>query len=260
MAQTELSAAERAERERAAYDEDQVWEKSHAWNMRVRHVLEQPNTAAAERVFDDLLAGAVAGGGRALDVGAADGWSSKRVLDMGAGSVHGIDVGERAIAKAQRVHAAEDRLTFAVHDAQQPVEGEFDLVFGRSVLHHIDFREFLDRVWRDNLRPGGRIVFMEPLSHPFTLAFHRIVRSAHTPDERPITATDLRWMGEHLPGLEVIPVNCVSFATGIVSTFAFHTPDNGLTRTGDAIDRWLARRPRMRPYFRQGIITARKPG
>src|SRR5690606_25692027 len=110
-----------------------------------------------------------------------------------------------------------------------------DLVFGRSVLHHIDFREFLERIWRDNLEPGGRIVFMEPLSHPMTLGFHKIVRSAHTPDERPISPRDLAWMAEHLPGLQVVPINLVSFPAGVVSTFVFGSADNPLTRASDAV-------------------------
>ena len=32
-----LDAAERARREAAAYDEDRVWERNHAWNLRVPH-------------------------------------------------------------------------------------------------------------------------------------------------------------------------------------------------------------------------------
>ena len=249
---------ERAERERAAYDEDGVWETSHAWHTRVSHVLETPNTAAGEDIFHALLRRAVADGGRALDVGAADGWSSRRVLDMGAAHVTGIDVAERAIAKARSEHEHEPRMEFHVHDAQQPIAGEFDLIFGRSVLHHIDFREFLLRICADNLRPGGRLVFMEPLSHPFSLAFHRLVPSAHTPDEWPIRPRDLRWMRREL-GVEVIPVNLFSFATAIATSFLLPDADNPLNRAADTLDRRLALRPRLRPYFRQGIITAVKP-
>jgi 2-polyprenyl-3-methyl-5-hydroxy-6-metoxy-1,4-benzoquinol methylase len=254
---TELS--ERAQREREAYDEARVHERHHAWNYRVRHVLQQPNTVNAEAEFDRLTAEAVAGGGRALDVGCNDGTSSERVLDQGASYVLGFDIAETAIADANATKARPGTLEFVAHDGNEPIEGKFDLVFGRAVLHHLDFREFLERTWRDNLNPGGRIMFMEPLSHPFTLAFHKLVRSAHTPDERPLKPSDLRWMRERFGGLRLVPINLTSFATGILSTFVFEEADNPLNRAADKVDVALGRRPRLQPFYRHGIIVADKP-
>src|SRR3954451_6113322 len=91
-AQQTQDAADRARREAAAYDEDRVWERNHAWNLRVPHIHMGPNTVRGEELSRALMAEAVAGGGRALDVGCGDGHSSQQVLELGAGYVLGIDV------------------------------------------------------------------------------------------------------------------------------------------------------------------------
>jgi SAM-dependent methyltransferase len=252
-----LDAAERARREAAAYDEDRVWERNHAWNLRVPHVHGGPNTVRAEDRAGELMAEAVAGGGRALDVGCGDGRSSEAVLNLGAGYVLGIDVAPSMIEKAREIEQP-GRIEFRLVDAHEPIAGEFDLVFGRSVLHHIDFRAFLERTYEQNLAPGGRMAFMEPLAHPMTLAFHRFVPSAHTPDERPLRPADLRWMHARFPLARVVPMNLLSFPAGAVSSFVFSDADNPLTRAADRADRALER-PRLIPYYRQGFLVIDKP-
>jgi SAM-dependent methyltransferase len=250
-------AAERARREAAAYDEDQVWERNHAWNLRVPHILAGPNTVRGEELARALMAEALAGGGRALDVGCGDGHSSAAVLELGGSYVLGIDVAPSMIEKARQIEQP-GRMEFRLVGAHEPIEGEFDLVFGRSVLHHIDFRAFLERTYADNLAPGGRMAFMEPLAHPMTLAFHRLVRSAHTPDERPLRPADLRWLRERFPLSRVVPVNLVSFPAGALSSLVFSDADNALMRAADRADRALER-PRLIPFYRQGLLVVDKP-
>lgn len=252
-----VDAAERARREAAAYDEDRVWERSNAWNVRVAHVFHGPNTTRGESAARALMAAAVAGGGRALDVGCGDGHSSVGVLELGASYVLGIDIAPSMIEKARQLEQP-GRMEFGLVGAHEPIEGEFDLVFGRSVLHHIDFRTFLERTYADNLARGGRMAFMEPLAHPLTLAFHRLVPSAHTPDERPLRPADLRWMRERFPRTLVVPVNLLSFPVGVLSSFLFRDADNALTRAADRADRALER-PRLIPFYRQGLLVVDKP-
>ena len=248
-------AEARAERDRRAYDEDRVWERSHAWHVRVIHVMTSPNTSRHEETFRGLLADAVGHGGRGLDIGCGDGRTTRGLIDLGASYALGIDVSETEIAKARQL-ATPDEVEFRLGGVQDEIEGRFDLIFGRSILHHIDFREVLPRLATNNLAPDGRMVFMEPLSHPLTLAFHKIVRSAHTEDERPLTREDLTWMQATFPGFELVAVNLTSFATGIVSSFVSRNPDNKVMQLSDRLDEWLARRsPRLRQFYRQGIIS-----
>lgn len=229
---------ERAERERRAYDEDGVFEKSHRWHMAAGHALWAPNTARAERRFARIVRDAVRGG-TALDVGCGFGHSSQALLRLGAERVHGVDVSRTAVKRAQASHADEPRLSFACADVGQPFEGTYDVICGRSVLHHIDFREFLVRALRENLNPGGALVFMEPVgTNVLSKLFHLAVRGAHTPDERPFTLADQRWLRRSFDDVELVPVNFLTFPVAILSSLLMRDkgPDNRLTRWADRRD------------------------
>jgi SAM-dependent methyltransferase len=247
--------AERARRERAAYDEGDVYRRSHEWHRRASHVFEGPNTRRGEELWVALIREAVGDGGRVLDVGCGDGSTARLALDSGATNVLGIEISERQLTGA-RMAEVPGRLEFRVADAQEPIDGgPFDLVIGRSILHHLDFREFLPRVAARNLSRDGRMLWMEPLAHPLALAFHKLVRTAHTPDEFPLLPRDLRWIRTWFPGTRIVPINFVSFPAGVLSTRVFSSPENGLLRAADAIDRFLACRPALVPFARQGIIA-----
>jgi SAM-dependent methyltransferase len=245
--------------ERAAYDEGTVFEQSDAWNQRVPHVFHAPNTERGELLFAQLIAEAVRSGGRVLDAGCGTGETARQTVELGASSVLAVDLSERFLRDAQQRGDGGGRIEYRLHDLHHPLDGRFDLVVGRSVLHHIDWRPFLQGTYGDNLAPGGRMVFMEPMSHPMTLAFHRLVRNAHTPGEYPLSRGDVRWLETTFPHVAVHPINFLSFPAGVLSSYLFRSPDNSLTRATDAIDRRLERRGSLRGYARQAIIVIDKP-
>jgi 2-polyprenyl-3-methyl-5-hydroxy-6-metoxy-1,4-benzoquinol methylase len=247
----------RAAREALSYDEDDLWSTTHRWHERVMHVLTGPNTLAGERRFDSLLA-ARARGGRVLDVGCGRGSLTRHLHALGAASVYGFDISEHEIERARVECRGLDGVSFAVQGAEAPLEGRFELIAGRSILHHIDFREVVPRLYEHNLEPGGRMIFMEPFSHPLTLAFHKLVRSAHTSDEWPLTAADVVWLRRRFAA-RVLPVNLLSFPAGIVSSLLLKRPDNLLMRAADALDRSLERRPFFQARGRQGIVVIERP-
>jgi len=249
----------RSERERRAYDEDRVFETSTAWMQRVIHVFEGPNTRHGEDVF---LAAAerAARGADVLDVGCGRGATALGLLEYGPRRVLGIDVSTREIEIARQSAQGIDRVEFRVQGAQDPIDGRFGLIIGRSILHHIDFDAFLRRTYDENLQAGGRMLFMEPMSHPLVLAFHRVVRSAHTPDEWPLRARDLARLRDRFPTVGVHGINVLSFPAGIVSSLCLASADNRLMRAADRADRALLRTwPRLAAYARQGIIVIDKP-
>lgn len=251
----------RAARERAAYDEGGVDAAMAEWHGRFPHVFTGPNTRRHEDAFDAETRRAVAGG-RVIDIGCGPGETSVRLLEMGAGSVVGIDVSETEIAKG-RDRAAQhgDRLELRVADVTQAVEGTFDAIFGRSILHHLDYRGFLPRLYRDNLRPGGAMLFREPLGTGLLIrAYDRLVPAAHTDDEQSLMPDDLDWLRRNMPGVEITPINWLSFPAAVVTSLLPGVgPDNALLRACDRADEALARRPRMQPRFRQCAIVVRKP-
>jgi 2-polyprenyl-3-methyl-5-hydroxy-6-metoxy-1,4-benzoquinol methylase len=254
-----INEAARGERERRAYDEDGVFERSTAWMQRVIHVFEGPNTRRGEALFS-AAAGEAARGARVLDVGCGRGTSTFGLLVHKPSYVLGIDVSSREIELARHAATGMDSVEFRLQSAHQPIADRFDLIIGRSVLHHIDFREFLRRAFDDNLRPGGRMIFMEPMSHPLAVAFHRLVRSAHTPDERPLGRADVAWLRRQFPAVVVYGINLLSFPAGIVSTFSCRSADNRLMRAADEADRrMLGAVPWLAAHARQGIIVIDKP-
>jgi 2-polyprenyl-3-methyl-5-hydroxy-6-metoxy-1,4-benzoquinol methylase len=250
--------ATRAEREKLAYDEHHVFERSHGWHARFPHVFECPNTLRHERLFRERVRAGVAGR-RVLDVGCGDGAGSSALLELGACYVRGIDVSEKFIEQA-RSHALPGRLEFENRDAALPLSGRFDVILGRAILHHLDWRPVLRRLHEENLAPGGFMLFMEPLGANLLIrAYHALARGAHTPDERSFEADDLRWLRENFPAVEILPVNYLSFPAAIASSLVFRRADNLLLRACDRADTWLARRAAfLAPRFRQAVIVIGK--
>lgn len=246
---------DRAEREREAYDEKGVFEASAGWHARFSHVFESPNTVAHERIFARLLTGDVAGK-RVFELGCGDGEHAERILAAGAGYVMGVDVSETFIARAHE-REVPGRLEFRLGDVMQPIEGGFDLIFGRAILHHVDYRALLTRLCEHNLRLGGRMVFMEPLGSSLLIRlFWLLAPEAHTPDERPFDGADLAWLRRSFGSVEILPINYLSFPAGLVSSLVFRRADNRLLRLCDVADRWIAGHVRwLVPHFRQAILV-----
>ena len=250
---------ERAQREREAYDEHGVDEAMSTWHGRFPHVFECPNTRRAEERFDALTRAAVAGR-RVLDVGCGDGASSVRLLELGAAYVLGMDISQTAIARAQD-RARPGAIEFRVGDVARDLEGEFGCIFGRSILHHIDYRGVLPRLYTEHLTAGGTMLFMEPQGENLLIRLYtRLVAAAHTPDEQSFMQDDLLWLSEHFPAVELHPVNYLSFPAAIFTSQLRLDRNNALLRACDRADEQIARRaPRLRSHFRQTIVVIRKP-
>lgn len=249
----------REQREQKAWNEDRVWERCNAWTSRVIHVLKGPNTRRGEQRCDKIIA-AAARDARVLDVGCGRGESTLQLLGYEPAYVLGIDISHEMIAVARDSAEGSDSVDFRVQSVQAPLDERFDLIVGRAILHHVDFRELLPRAYEHNLLPGGRMVFVEPMSHPLTIAFHRLVRSAHTPDERPLGRSDVAWLRREFPSVELHGINLLSFPAGILSTFLCASPDNRLMGLADMLDRrLLAIAPWLSTYSRQAIIVICKP-
>jgi SAM-dependent methyltransferase len=248
----------RAERERLAYDNGDIWETSDRWHARFPHVFASPNTIRHERLFENLIR-QKAPGSRVLELGCGDGLNARKIADFGADYVYGVDVSERFLRQAAELEIP-GRLEFANADASQCFSDRFDLIVGRSILHHIDYRPTVRRLYSNNLRPGGLMVFMEPLgSNPLIRLYTFLVRNAHTPDERSFRAEDIEWFRSEFPGFELFPFNLMSLYLGLISSKLLPRPDNAVLRVADRVDSWLAQNTqRFDAQFRHAILVLRK--
>jgi 2-polyprenyl-3-methyl-5-hydroxy-6-metoxy-1,4-benzoquinol methylase len=249
----------RAEREREAYDEHDVDAVNSAWHGRFAHVFQSPNTRRGEERFDALTRAAVAGRS-VLDIGCGKGRSSARLLDLGAAHVLGMDISRTAIEQA-RERALPGRLEFRLGDVTSELEGTFGCIFGRAILHHIDYRSLLLRLYEEHLEPGGAMLFMEPQGENLLIHIYaRLFAAAHTPDERSFMRDDTDWLRAHFPQIELYPVNYLTFPAAILTSYLPLEPDNPLLRVCDRADERIARRaPRLQSHFRQTILVMRKP-
>jgi SAM-dependent methyltransferase len=248
-----------AERECRAYQDWDLWDRCHHAHLRFRHVFECPNSRRADRLFGDLLRAAVPGR-RVLEVGCADGTRCQDALALGAAHVLGVDVSEHFLDDARR-RAIADRLEFAFHDIARPLAGRFDVIFGSAILHHLDYRPVLVRLYEDNLAPGGVMLFREPLGANLLIRlWWRFGGGAHSPDERPFYPADLSWLRARFPFLRLYGVNYLSLPAGIVSSLVCRSPDNVVLRWCDRADHWMGSHWRwLVPRFRYSVMTIEKP-
>ena len=152
------------------------------------------------------------------------------------------------------------RLEYSVADVSEPIDEVFDLIVGRAVLHHLDYREVLQRLCRYNLSDKGVMMFWEPLgSNLLIRAYGVFGKGVHTPDERPFYRKDLRWLNENFHDFRIMLVNYTSLPLGIVSSFIFKNPDNILLRGADRFDRLLACKAKfLHANFRNAVFIIRK--
>lgn len=102
---------------------------------------------------------------RVADLGCGFGWFCRWARGAGAGSVLGIDVSERMLARA-RAETKDVAIRYAKTDletAELP-PGAFDLVYSSLALHYVVNLERLVETVYAALAPGGRFVFS--VEHP----------------------------------------------------------------------------------------------
>jgi SAM-dependent methyltransferase len=253
------SNAELAAIERAAYDHGAHDALRQKLKRVFEHVYGSPNGLRMQADFEALAASRMAGA-KVLEIGCGTGWNGPRFLKLGAAPVDGLDVSQTLLDQAKQ-HAS-DRVRFFLHDIHEPFPGEYDLILGRAVLHHVNYQHVLRQLYDGTLRPGGAMMFMEPLGDGLlSRAYWRLGSRLHTPGERPFYGKDLAWLRSTFPGFEVVPYGYTSFAMCPVSAALFRSPDNALMRACDRIDARLARSaPSLATRFRSGIFVIRKPG
>jgi SAM-dependent methyltransferase len=188
-----------------------------------------------------------------LDYGCGDGTFSWILSSLGA-HVCGIDISPDSIRHARKVgpqsQSNGSSPRFLVCDAHQtPFKNHlFDYVVGNGALHHLD----LDRAFAEIarvLKPGGKAYFMEPMyHHPLLWSLRRLTPKSHTPDEKPLSLSDMekakKWFRicshrEHfLFSVCAAPAHLLGkgFALSVIARL-------------DQLDQWVMRsRPRLREF------------
>jgi SAM-dependent methyltransferase len=137
----------------------------------------------------------------------------KRILDYGCGAaeagvyfakqgarVVGVDVSPGMLDVAKRLaerHGTSIEVR-RVTGATIPADaGEFDLIYGNGVLHHVDLSRAKPELARV-LAPNGKGCFIEPLSYnPVIEVYRRIADTVRTADEHPLSFPDIDGFRAH---------------------------------------------------------------
>lgn len=98
---------------------------------------------------------------RILEIGCGTGLFTGKVATLtSASDITAVDVSPDLLSQARQKYPA---IKFQEADAMQlPFDAQsFDVIFGSSIVHHLDIQQCFRELFRV-LRPGGRIVFAEP--------------------------------------------------------------------------------------------------
>lgn len=196
---------------------------------------------------------------RSYEFGFLGSLAGKSIIDIGCGyhptpiyfalagaeRVCACDVSPKAVQFMRRVasiYGVADRVTVY----ESPVErmpfasGEFDLMHGEAVLHHISLPPAAPEI-RRVLKPGGRAVFKDPLGHNPLLEFVRdhmpalTGKSAAKGTDRPMTIEDVKRFGRLFSSYEYKAFGLTSMAAmllrlprGSMAIRAMHSLDNAV--------------------------------
>ena len=111
------------------------------------------------------------GARRILEIGCGTGEAAAHVAANTSAEVMGIDISEAFLTEARAAHRAPNLRfeTFDLFQDDPKVFGEFDLIYGNGILHHLVLRlDSVLRTLRAMTRPGGGLAFIEPnLMNPY---------------------------------------------------------------------------------------------
>ena len=174
----------------------------------------------AERRGQIIAAGAQLGPGRrALEIGCGTGLFTEMFAQSGAALI-AVDISGALLARARARGLPEDRVQFLEKRFEEcDLEAPFDAVIGSSVLHHLEIRPTLEKIYA-LLKPGGVLSFAEPnMLNPQIMIQKNIPWIKEKLGDSPDETAFMRWQFQALLGqigfhrIEITPFDWLHPAT-----------------------------------------------
>jgi len=94
---------------------------------------------------------------------------------------------------AAKYNVEVDAKVMIAEDMDLP-NSNYDFVFGNGILHHLDRKRAYHEIFRV-LKPGGRAIFIEPLSYNPIISIYRLLaKTVRTKNEKPFRFRDFRYL------------------------------------------------------------------
>lgn len=138
-------------------------------------------------------------------------------------------------------------------------DNTFDVVFGGAILHHLNIEQTMSHIYRV-LKPGGKIVFLEPLNmNPLYRIYRKLNPKERTPDEHALVASDFKIIKKRFTFNHYF-FDFFSVITGFISLKIFGDKkyNNWINKTGYNLDVFFSKIPFMYPLFARVIIYGAK--
>jgi ubiquinone/menaquinone biosynthesis C-methylase UbiE len=169
-----------------------------------------------------------------------------------------INISEKELQKGSNAaKTSRVKPRFSLMDANnlEFADESFDMVFGSSILHHLDFVRALDEIQRV-LKPQGQILFVEPLdNNPIGKLVRALTPQARTQDEQPLRTKEIAEIQKRF-NATFFYQQFLSVPFGLVSKVVFSKPDNILMKSIYKIDRQIDTKcPQLRNLYRNVIIA-----
>lgn len=249
-----MEIRERVAHERAGWGGD-VRREHAKLRGRFRHVFTCPNAKRSDEHWEAVSNAAIPGAD-VLEIGCSTGASVASHSARGPKRIVGIDLMEEFVSEAARTVNGAEFFAMDAHRTTFP-DASFDVVAGRAILHHLDFKIAIREISR-LLRPGGVAFFIEPLrDNPGARLLRALTPKARTKDELPLSRTQIEWADSVIGGGEHRFYGLFSTALGLITSLTPLPPDNCILRAADRIDQWLSK-TWLRYWMRTVTLVWRK--
>jgi ubiquinone/menaquinone biosynthesis C-methylase UbiE len=185
--------------------EAEFWDHqvSNAGGFRSGGFYDAVNRYLWDRVFSSL---GDLSGKRLLFVGCDTSSVATKEMALRGADVWCLDISQETIDNLCKhpFGAVCDRIHTRVGDAENmPFDANFfDIVVGKSIVHHLDIERFMNEVQRVCV-PAALFVFAEPLAgNPLIRLFRRLTPGSRVPTEHPLMRADLRSIAKRCERLQ----------------------------------------------------------